>query len=216
MTDQVNIYCISQFGITVCMYLPEWQRRQNNSDMPVYTLYKTHPDIYYCENVSHLKRSDHTWTHRDHAIINNFNRIYVIVVCLSGLRLICVSGKCQFVFNELRNDTSSLKIVFYRGSSQWPCTYFLLLKKHLTLVNADNGHWKLNEKQTCLPSFFVCPVHVPPHCPAPPVPNWREILEEQQVFPVCFGITVCDFSLTSQAALWYCGIIVSCGWQPFC
>lgn len=35
---------------------------------------------------------------------------------------------------------------------------------------------------------------------------------EQQAFPVCSGITACDFSLTSKAALWHFGVIVSGGW----
>lgn len=29
-------------------------------------------------------------------------------------------------------------------------------------------------------------------------------------------MTVCDFSLTSQAALWHRGVIVTGGWRPFC
>lgn len=60
-----------------------------------------------------------------------------------------------------------------------------------------------------LPSTLFIP-------PSPPVLCWSEILEEQQAFPVCSGITVCDFSLTSQAALWHGGVIVSGGWKPFC
>jgi len=39
------------------------------------------------------------------------------------------------------------------------------------------------------------------------------VLEEQQAFPVCPGITACDFFLTSQAALWHGGVIVSGGWS---
>ncbi len=55
---------------------------------------------------------------------------------------------------------------------------------------------------------------VPPS--SPPVLCWSKILEKQQAFPVCSGITVCDFFLTSQAALWHGGVIVSSGWKPFC
>lgn len=46
--------------------------------------------------------------------------------------------------------------------------------------------------------------------------SWSPYACIQQVFSVCSGITVCDFSLTSQAALWHRGVIVSGGWRPFC
>lgn len=79
--------------------------------------------------------------------------------------------------------------------------------------------WKLNEKNKlvthplCLsaPSSRSSPPPPLPH-PSLPVLRWSEILEEQQVFPVCSGMTVYDFSLTSQAALWHGGVIVSGGW----
>lgn len=79
------------------------------------------------------------------------------------------------------------------------------------------------KKQTCYPSSLSLPSPrssppPPPSSipPSPPVLCWSEILEEQQAFPVCSGITVCDFSLTSQAALWHGGVIVRGGWKPFC
>lgn len=45
-----------------------------------------------------------------------------------------------------------------------------------------------------------------------PVLSWSEILKEQKALPVCSGIMVCDFSLTSKAALWHGGVIVIDGW----
>lgn len=63
------------------------------------------------------------------------------------------------------------------------------------------------KKQTCYPSS--------PSLPSPPslsIHGW----ESNKPLPVCPGITVCDFSLTSQAALWHGGVIVSRGWKPFC
>lgn len=65
----------------------------------------------------------------------------------------------------------------------------------------------------CVPSSFTCS---PPHQPLNSqhstalLLSWKQ--EEQQVVPVCSGITECDFSLTSQAAIWHRGVIVSGGW----
>lgn len=81
------------------------------------------------------------------------------------------------------------------------------------------ANWKRNRKKTnLLPIPSLCPLlsstlFIPS---SPPVLCWSEILVEQQAFPVCPGKTVCDFSLTSQAALWHGGVIVSGGWKPFC
>lgn len=74
------------------------------------------------------------------------------------------------------------------------------------------------KKTNLLPIPSLCPplsstLSIPS---SPPVLCWREILVDQQAFPVCAGITVCDFSLTSQAALWHGGVIVSGGWKTFC
>lgn len=100
------------------------------------------------------------------------------------------------------------------------CTWCPPQKEHLTLVNAANGQLKSKwKKQTCYPSSLsaLSPLlsSTPFIPPSPPVLCWSEILEEQQALSVCSGITVCDFSLTSQAALWHGGVIVSGGWKPF-
>lgn len=105
------------------------------------------------------------------------------------------------------------------------CTWCPPQKEHLTLVNAANGQlnskWKKNKKnnQKCylsslsaLSPLLSATSFIPP---SSPVLCWSEILEEQQALSVCSGITVCDFSLTSQAALWHGGVIVSGGWKPF-
>lgn len=67
------------------------------------------------------------------------------------------------------------------------------------------------KKQTCCPSslsaLFTLLPSTPFIPPSPLVLCWSERLEEQQAFPVCSGITVCDFSLTSQAALWHVGVL---------
>lgn len=110
------------------------------------------------------------------------------------------------------------------------CTWCPLHKDHLTLVNADNGQLKTKWKNKLVthrlsrlslslraPPLYPLNLSIPA-CPvlSCPVLCWSEILEEQQAFPVCSGMTVCDFSLTSQAALWHGGVIVSGGWRPFC
>lgn len=82
-------------------------------------------------------------------------------------------------------------------------------------------NWKLSEKTNLLPILSLSALSPLPSStafilPFPPVLHWSEILEEQQAFPVCFSIIVCDFSLTSQAALWHGGVIVNGGWKPFC
>lgn len=71
----------------------------------------------------------------------------------------------------------------------------------------DSGQLKnCTGKQTCFPSSLSTfgPLSSNPHASI------------QQVFPVCSGITMCDFSLTSRAALWHCGVMVSGGWKRFC
>lgn len=84
-------------------------------------------------------------------------------------------------------------------------------KGHLTLVKC--GQWQFEiqiKKQACYPtslSLSLClfPLHPSLLFTHPSIHclSWAgcEVLEEQQAFPVCSGITVCDFSLTSQAAL---------------
>lgn len=58
----------------------------------------------------------------------------------------------------------------------------------------------------------LLPTHLSLSLPSLSIPGWKS----NKRLPVCPGITVCDFSLTSQAALWHGGVIVSGGSKPFC
>lgn len=80
------------------------------------------------------------------------------------------------------------------------------------------ANWKRNEKTNLLPILSLSALSPSSSLTRPSLAVLcpSEILEEQQTLPVCPGITVCDFSLTSQAALWHGGMIVSGGWKPFC
>lgn len=71
----------------------------------------------------------------------------------------------------------------------------------------DSGHLKATRENKLV---------FPPSLSASQPLSLNPYASVQQVFSVCSGITVCDFSLTSQAALWHRGVIVSSGWKPFC
>lgn len=85
------------------------------------------------------------------------------------------------------------------------------------LDSGKRAQWPIEnemKKQTCYPSSPSLPSSLP--SPTPSIPGGAESWKSNKPLPVCPGITVCDFSLTSQAALWHGGVIVSGGWKPFC
>lgn len=123
----------------------------------------------------------------------------------SGIKLIVCSQKNKrfvlFIFH--------LQTISGGWYSVTTCTWASAAQGALDLDKHQQRQIE-NEIKNLLSSLSLC---VPPPS-TELVLSWKQ--EEQQVVPVCSGITECDFFLTSQAAIWHRGVIVSGGWWPFC